>query len=222
MANQLIQVPASLLLSPDLGESAKLTWMVSRLHNGPGEPGTSWLAAASGLSRRTAQTSKAQLAAWVTPKPAPANAPVPVPAALLTNHQLGVQARLFYGILLLTPGYGHPGGHFTFEELSALAHVTPKTAARAIDELKQAEWIKTEQANRLARIQFELTFPGFDRGLAALDAAGWSIPEPTNAWSWTGTITRRTWRLNATAHSTTARPVGFQRDRPHTSGSATT
>jgi len=166
VADGLVKVPVSLLLCPDLSAPAKLLWMVSQLHTGAEKAGTSWLAATSGLSHPTVRTAAAPLAlrGWD-------GATVPVPAALLTHRRLGVQARIMYGLLLLTPGFSHPHGHFAYEELACLANASRNTVAQAVDELARAEWVKTERANRRTRIDFMLTFKGLAQGLAALDAA---------------------------------------------------
>ncbi|HYG56894.1 MAG TPA: hypothetical protein VD902_02335 [Symbiobacteriaceae bacterium] len=171
MTNQVRHVPAALLLSPDLSVSAKLIWMVEGLRPAGVKPGTTWLCQASGLSRPTVLTALAQLAAqgW---DPARAEEPaVPVPAALLTNRKIGIHGRVLYGLLLLTPAFSHPSGSFTYAELAAMSHASPNTAAKAVAELASAEWIMVERKSRLARIRFELTFPGCTRGMDALAAA---------------------------------------------------
>ncbi|HYF95940.1 MAG TPA: hypothetical protein VD969_27320 [Symbiobacteriaceae bacterium] len=171
----LVQVPAWLLLCPELSAPAKLVWMVSRLlQSGAGNAG---LARASGLSRPTVQTATAQLAqrGWDQPGGGVTisvpGATIPISGAVLTNKLLGVHARIMYGLLLLTPGFSHPFGRFTYAELSALANASRNTVARAVDELAQAEWIRYERAHRRARIDFMLTFPGLALGLAAIDGA---------------------------------------------------
>lgn len=181
MANEVAHVPVALLLSPALPASAKLIWMVSRLRTASDQAGTAWLSETSGLSRPTVLKAIARLMAsgWDPtagriPDPTGAGAPgaaLPIPAALLTNRRLGVHGRVLYGLLLLTPGFRHPGGQFTYEELAGLAQVSPKTVARAFAQLARAEWVKVERANRLARVHFELSFPGLARGMTALARA---------------------------------------------------
>lgn len=172
MANELVHVPVPLLLSPDLPASAKLIWMVSKLGLASGQSGSTWLSANSGLSRPTVLKAMAQLAAaaWVATGPYESTT-VPTPAALVTDRRLGIHARVTYGLLLLTPGFHHPHGRFAHAELAALAHASPNTVAKAVGELARAEWIKVERANRLDRIHFELTFPGFSREQTALAMA---------------------------------------------------
>lgn len=173
MASQVVQVPASLLLSPHVPASAKLIWMVSRLPPAQGQVTAGWVCAVSGLSRPTAVKGLACLAAasWGPARPADPGATVPVPGAILTNRKLGIPSRVLYGLLLLTPGFRHPCGQFTHAELAGLAHASPTTVVHGLSELARAEWIKAKRANRLAPIHFELTFPGLDRGLRAIAAA---------------------------------------------------
>jgi len=173
MTNEVAQVPVSLLLSPDLPASAKVCWMVSRLRPASDRAGTARLCATSGLSRPTVLKGIAQLVAcgWDPTRAGDPGATVPVPAALMMNRRLGVHARVLYGLLLLTPGFRHPCGQFTYAELAGLAQASPNTVARAVGELARAEWVKVERANRLARIHFELSFPGLARGMIALAGA---------------------------------------------------
>lgn len=170
MANQVVQVPVSLLLCPDLPASAKLVWMVARTASD--RQGTTWLDAATGLTRPTVRQGLARLtsAGW-DPTLEQEGPTVPVPIALLQDRRLGVQAKLLYGLLLLTPGFHHPGGQFIYDELAHLAQAGRNTVARAVEALVRAEWLKVERTNRLAPIHFAFTFPGLARGLAAQDDA---------------------------------------------------
>jgi hypothetical protein len=181
MPSDTVQVPGSLLLSPDLPATAKLIWMISRLPAAtqPAAAGTSWLASTAGLARNTVLKGKALLTAtgW-EPPPTPNGTTVPMPTSLLTNSKLGAMSRVLYGLLLLTPSISYNCGTFTYAELAALAHVSPPTIAKAIYELAQSEWIKVERNNRLSRVQFELTFPGLERGLTALAAAQERLKRP--------------------------------------------
>lgn len=173
MKSDVVQVPVSLLASPDLPASAKLIWMVARLGPPANQAPAAWLAGATGLSRSTVYSAIAQLtASGSNPvrEPGP-GATLRIPAALLTNRRLGLNARVLYGFLLLMPGFRHPSGQLTYAELSKMAHASRNTVAKALAQLARAEWIKLERAHRLDRIHFELTFPGLDQGLAALAAA---------------------------------------------------
>ena len=172
MKDQVVHTPASLLLSSSLPASARLLWMVERLRPASAKAGTAWLCTNTGLARTTVLSGLAQLTAqgWLPAVPV-SGATVPVPGPLLTNRRLSAQARVLYGILLLTPGYCHPSGRFSYAELADLANTSRNTLAEALAKLVQAEWIKAERAHRLAPIHFELTFPGRERGERALAAA---------------------------------------------------
>ncbi len=165
MNHEAVQVPVALLQHKGLGPAAKVVWMVSEL-GGPGSPNS--LAAASGLSRTTVYRALQELAgaAW-----APHSPVVPIPSALLTDPKVSAQAKVLYGVLLLTPNFHHPVGSFSYEELAAMAHATPKTLARAVAELVRSEWITANRKNRLDRLHFELSFPGLERGLNEIAAA---------------------------------------------------
>jgi hypothetical protein len=167
MPDTVVQAPIALLTAPDLPATAKLTWLVRTLCPAPARSGITRIAAAAGLSEPAVRRGIAALSAldWSL------NQTVPVPASLLTNHQLGAQARVLYGLLVLTPGFRHPNGHFTYAELAELAHASRNTVARAVADLVEAEWIILDRTNRKDRIHFTLTFPGFARGLDALDQA---------------------------------------------------
>lgn len=171
MPEEVVRAPAALLLNPDLTVSAKLVWMASRLQTVLRQPGSTALCAATGLSRPTVLTALLRLSAagWALDQPVakspPSEATVAFPATLLTNHRLSAQARVLYGILLLTPGFSHPCGHFTYAELARFAHASVTTLTQAINELTRAEWITTDRPNRLARIHFELTMPGISEAL---------------------------------------------------------
>ena len=173
MANRVSQVPVSLLLHPNLSASAKLIWMIASLSPGSDRAGTTWLSQTSGLSRPTVLKAMGQLAdaGWSPARTGLPGATVPVPIPLLTDRRLGIHARVLYGLLLLTPGFHHPCGQFAHAELAALAHASRNTVANAVGQLARAEWIKVERANRLDRIHFELSFPGFSRAMNALSAA---------------------------------------------------
>ncbi|MDF2630614.1 MAG: hypothetical protein K0R39_4445 [Symbiobacteriaceae bacterium] len=171
MANQVVQVPQSLLVHHSLSATAKLVWMVAQLQP---EAGVTQLSQRSGLSRTTIYAGLARLTAenWA-PRAGQANegATVPVPAELITNRLLEPSTRILYGLLLLTPGFSHPCGRFTYPQLATLACMTRNTVAAALDQLVRAEWVTVARDHRLAATHFELSFPGQSRGLAALDAA---------------------------------------------------
>lgn len=179
-------VPASLLQDRRLSASAKLIWMLSRLNPPDGRAGPGWLTEKSGLSRPTVYGALTDLAAagWGEPVAHPAgptpeqpesppNPPsqVALPIDLLTDRRLSPAARLLYGLLLLLPSLRYQAGSFTYAELAAHAQFSRNTLEKALTELAAAEWIATERANRKARIQFTITFPGYTRGLNGIAAA---------------------------------------------------
>lgn len=169
MADQVVQVPVSLLLSPVVTPAGKLVGSLS----GPGPAVPPYrLSRLAGLARNTVLRALAELKAVGTQWEGPA---VPVPAALLTDPRLGIQARLLYGALLTLPGFGHSCGTFTYECLAEIARVDLKTARKAIRELVEAEWIRVEQTNRLQRIWFALVWPGLEQELNRLALAEWRL-----------------------------------------------
>jgi len=171
--NEVILTPESLLLATNLTASAKLVWMLFRLQSSPDLASTTWLCTASGLSRPTVLAALAQLqkSGWTPTLPAPHGLAAQVPGALLLDQRLSAQARVLYGQLLVTPGFRHPCGQFTYPALTARLRAGPHTIRRAVGALVRAEWIKLERANRLAPTHFELTFPGFERSQNMLAAA---------------------------------------------------
>ncbi|HWI60356.1 MAG TPA: hypothetical protein VNT75_00815 [Symbiobacteriaceae bacterium] len=172
MTELIVQTPVSLLCDGELPASARLVWMAARLQPDQSPVSIAWLAEITGLTRLTVRAGLARLGAlgW-HPAPAASGPTVPVPAALLTNRKLSPQAKVLYGILHLTPGFHHPCGRFDYAGLASLAHSSRHTVGNALTELVQAEWIKLDRVHRLALIEFELTFPGRERGEVALAAA---------------------------------------------------
>lgn len=162
-------MPVALLTHSSLGAAAKVVWMVSRLTTPCSPVGISGLATASGLARSTVYRVMAELSAagWALDRPAE-RPTVPVPRTLLTNSKLGAQAKCIYGVLLLTPGFHHPGGQFTYDHLALQAQCSANTVNKAVTELANAEWIKIERKNRQSRVHFQLTFPGLEQGLNAV------------------------------------------------------
>ncbi len=162
--DQVVQAPVSLLLDPDLTAAEKVLWAVSRLRP-DGAPG--WLAATSGLSRATVFRALPRVR-HMEHGSGPA---VAIPVALLSDAHLSATAKVLYGLLLQTPGFSHPSGHFAYAELAALARISHTTATKCVTELVEAEWLKISREHRLARVEFDLTFPGFEAGLTLLAAA---------------------------------------------------
>ena len=144
-----IKVPAAFLLDQELTPSAKLVWMLCRLHAGASPPSASRLAAQSGLTPATVRSALAQVAAIPVP-PGPA---ATLPGPLLTDPRLIPAAKVLYGILQ------SQNGAFTYPSLSGLTGTGPNTLKRAVAALVQAEWLETEQRNRLAPVRITLRNP---------------------------------------------------------------
>lgn len=181
MKTPVLRVPVSLLLDSGLTPSAKLIWMVARLH-GPGPVSPALLEARCGLSRPTVRKGIVLLerAGWspdASPKRAGAirraseDAKLAVPADLLADRRVGIAGRVFYGLLQAAPGFRNPSGRFTYAWLGDLAHANPHTVKQAVRELVRAGWLETRQANRCAPIHFSLRHPGVDRGEAEVAEA---------------------------------------------------
>lgn len=160
MNTVVVQAPASLLLDPELTASAKLVWMICRLH---GPLGPAQLQAHSGLSRPTILTGLARLAAtgWrVAPSADPEQGPRgAIPADLLADRRVGAQGRVLYGILQVIPAFRNQTGQFSYAELSTLTHANPKTLKRAVRDLADTGWLKVAQANQNAPVRFSIRNP---------------------------------------------------------------
>lgn len=164
-----VLVPASLLLDRSLTSSAKLLWGIINL--GALEVSPSYLHTQSGLARNTVRRGLAQLTAtgWLpdrltgahspTPQRAQTDRTVSLPSDLLLHPKIGVQAKLIYGSLQLTPGFRGNSGQFTYAQLCALVRLTDKPLHAAIRELVQHGWIQAEQQNQLAPVHFTLVNP---------------------------------------------------------------
>lgn len=159
-----IQVPAALLLDPELTPAEKLVWVAVAM--GPGRPAV--LGARVGLSRTTVRNSLISLAAagWpsagTSPPPAPASpAPAPrarqaaLPIRLLEDPHIGAPAKVLFGTLQLTP----EPGRFTYAGLSALTHTDPRTLKVALAQLAEAGWAKPKQPHKHAPVTYRLTRP---------------------------------------------------------------
>jgi hypothetical protein len=142
-------VPIALLLYRELTPSAKLVWMLCRLHARASPPAVSTLAAQACLSPDTVRTALARGAAIPVP-PGPA---VTLPGPLLTDPTSSPAAKVLYGILQ------SQNGEFTYPALSRLTGTGPNTLKRAVAALVQAEWLETEQRNRRAAVRCTLRNP---------------------------------------------------------------
>lgn len=159
-----ITVPTTLLVDQKLTPSAKLVWMLCRMHAGAPAPPASRLAAQSGLTPTTVRAALAQVAAIPVPPGPAATLPgalltpaATLPGPLLTDPKLSPAAKVLYGILQ------SQNGEFTYPALSRLTGSGPHTLKRAVAALVQAEWLQTEQRNRLAPVLFTLRNPVLDR-----------------------------------------------------------
>ena len=146
--------------------------MAARLRLAAAQAGVRRPPVTAALTRPAMLKGMAQLstARWDPNQTGDQGATVPVPVPLVMNRKLGIQARVLYGLLLLTPDFQHPCGHFTYAQLAELAHASPNTVTKAVRKLVAAEWLHTERANRLAPVHFQLTFPGLDRQTTLLGA----------------------------------------------------
>lgn len=182
MNTRAVQVPVSLLLDPVLSPSAKLIWMVMRLQRDGGETRPALLEARSGLSRKTVIKGLAQLAVtgWLAAAagvpagathPSPSGPTIHYPCDLLVDRRVGLQGRLLFGLLQLTPGFRDPDGQFTYAGLSGLAGTSLPTVRRAVEELARAGWLRTARKHQLAPIHFSLDHPGVARGEAEVARA---------------------------------------------------
>lgn len=142
-------VPAALLLDQELTSSAKLVWMLCRVHGEASPPPASRLAAQSGLTTDIIRAALARAAAI----PTPTGPIVALPGALLTDPKLIPAAKALYGILQ------SQNGEFTYPRLSLLTGTGPNTLKRAVAALVHAEWLEAEQRSRLAPVRFTLRNP---------------------------------------------------------------
>lgn len=156
-----VPVPDALLLDPALSESAKLLWIL--LQQDPPH-------AQVYLTSHTIRRGLAQLRAtgWLSRAAAPGNPHALVPDDLLLETQLGIQPKLLYGTLQLTPGFTYPRGQFRYTDL---AHIGRNTAKRAIRALREHGWIETAQTNQLHPIHFALLNPVEARRQLEVDLA---------------------------------------------------
>jgi hypothetical protein len=157
-----VQAPASLLLHRELAPSAKLLWLLLRLH---GEELT-FVPACTGLSLPTVRKGLGQLTAegWGTTVATCSGSVAGIPGALLGDRRLGIQARLLYGLLQLTPGFHDSTGKFTYASLSHLANCTLPTVKRATGQLVNERWLRVAQTHQRAPVRFALRDPVVARG----------------------------------------------------------
>jgi len=159
-----IRVPAALLLDKRLRKSTKLVAMILQLKL-PGKLTLGYLHKRSGLGRSTVLYARRQLDEnpWVESLQAGKGAAATMPRALLLERNLGISARLLYGILQLLPRYQAPSGEFTYRELHQLTGMCTSTVIRALASLQALGWIHVQQAHKYAPVQFTLQNPDLQR-----------------------------------------------------------
>lgn len=165
MNNQVIRVPASLLLDRYLSPTAKVVCMALR-HGPTSTPGQ--LEAATGLSRHTVL--KGLRRARELPR-VPQGHQVQVPAALLAERAVAAQAKVLFGLLQLLPGCGEKTGQFTYSALSAATGLDRNTLRRSLGELRDSGWLQVTQSNRLSPLRFSAGTPELRRCQAAAKLA---------------------------------------------------
>lgn len=149
-------IPRELLLDRELKPTAKLLWMVTQLHS---PCTTAALARLTGLSEPTIAHSRTDLSGRGWSDRATDQAGIPLPSDLLADRRVGVQAKLLYGALQLTPEFRNPSGRFTYAKLRALTGISLPTIRMATAPLVDTGWLRVSQANQLSPIEFVLRNP---------------------------------------------------------------
>jgi hypothetical protein len=181
-----VTVPGPLLIASSLSKSAKLVWMLLRLptagRGGPLEwprrralaPGH--LHALAGFARSTTRTALSELerGGWLAPTPHSSftQPRVRMPVELLTDKHLGMQVKLLYGMLQLTPGFRDPAGQFTYASLGALAGLSFSTAKRGVTILCRTGWLQVVRSDKFRPIHFTLVNPAltqYNRAVKAIN-----------------------------------------------------
>ena len=172
-----INVPVDLLLDSTLTASAKVIWMVLKLHpelTKQGRPSPTRLAVLTGLSRPTVRKGLATLAAagWYRLSPpgisVPTTEPKPrriveIPIELLEDHSVRPQAVVMYGVLQATPEYKPPTGKYTRKQLREMTGKALKTISRATNMLVQRGWLERARKNHLCPYIFTVKNPIYEQ-----------------------------------------------------------
>lgn len=183
-----VQIPAALLLDPDLTAHTRLIWAALRLHAPAAPARPPLLEKSTGLARETVLKGLAHLTAtgWCEAGPAGHTAILrsigpgaTLPGALLANRQIGVQGRVLYGILQCSPEYRHNDqkGEFTYPGLTGLTHTSRNTVKQAIRELVAASWLEIDDWDPLVPIPFRIHDPVEARARGEAEAARLRIAE---------------------------------------------
>ncbi len=179
-----IKVPSQLLLDRKLAGTAKVLWMILQVGQGDGaQISPRVLAARSGLTKPTIRRGLAQLdsAGWLRSTPigddTTPKAWVPMPSDLLFDSQIGVQSKLLYGTLQLTPGFGGHSGDFTYFELIGLTGLSANTVKLAVRSLQGKGWLQISQKNKFSPLYFTLRNPAAERREAEVSRARQRLEE---------------------------------------------
>ena len=172
-----VKVPADLLLNSTITASAKLIWMILKLHpelTKQGRPSPTRLAVLTGLSRPTVRKGLARLAAagWYRLSPPGISLPtarpkpwrfVEIPIELLEDHYVRPQAVVMYGVLQATPEYKPPTGKYTRKQLREMTGTALKTISRATNMLVQRGWLERTRKNHLCPYIFTVKNPIYEQ-----------------------------------------------------------
>lgn len=112
--------------------------------------------ALTGLSRHTVLRGLAQFPGI---RPSRGGSKVQIPAGLVAERGVGARAKVLYGLLQTVPNFWGQRGRFTYSGLSALTKYGPNTLKRAMTELRDSNWVRTDQKGRLQPIFFRLGTP---------------------------------------------------------------
>ena len=179
---EMVHVPVDLLLDSAITASAKVIWMVLRLHpelTKEGRPSPTRLAALAGLSRPTVRKGLARLAAagWYSLSPPgtaqPESQPkarrfVKIPRELLEDRAVRPQAVVMYGVLQATPEFKPPTGKYTRKQLREMTGRALKTIRRATNTLAASGWLKLTRKNHLCPYIFTIKNPVYEACQAEL------------------------------------------------------
>jgi len=151
--SRVIQVPLALLQDQSHTPHVKLVWMARRLEP---EASPARVEALTGLSRHTVLSGLAELPGIRPPRGGPK---AQIPAGLLAERGVGARAKVLYGLLQSVPTFCGQRGRFTYPGLSTLTKLGPNTLKRAVTELRECNWVRTDQKSRLQPIFFRLGTP---------------------------------------------------------------
>lgn len=153
MQSREIPVPVALLLEPSQTASAKVLSIAYLLDPIADE---AKLTVQTGLPRQTLQRVMGQVNREMH---FPQGPQVVLPRTLLSDPDVGAQAKVLYGLLQTVPQFAGGEGEFTYPALSTLTRFGPNTLKRALKELEASGWVVVTQRSRLSPIQFRLVNP---------------------------------------------------------------